>query len=91
MDPGNQVSKISDTVEPRYHEVLSITDDFLYPSNGKIYWALILNIRKKILLCHCTPPAFENYDDFENYQECWLETYHVDCDMDSSFSKSSEA
>ena len=37
MDPGNQVSKISDTVEPRYHEVLSITDDFLYPSNGKIY------------------------------------------------------
>ena len=37
MDPGNQVSKISDTVEPRYHEVLSMTDDFLYPSNGKIY------------------------------------------------------
>lgn len=37
MDPGNQVSKISDTVEPRYHEVLSITDDFLYPSKGKIY------------------------------------------------------
>ena len=37
MDPGNQVSKISYTVEPRYNEVLSITDDFLYPSNGKIY------------------------------------------------------
>ena len=39
MDPGNQVSKISDTVEPRYNEVLSITDDFLYPmaSNCKIY------------------------------------------------------
>ena len=29
MDPGNQVSKKSDTVEPRYNEVLSITNDFL--------------------------------------------------------------
>jgi len=37
MDPGNQVSKKSDTVEPRYNEVLSITNDFLYPGNGKIY------------------------------------------------------
>ena len=29
MDPGNLVSKKFDTVEPRYNEVLSITNDFL--------------------------------------------------------------
>ena len=31
------LSSVRSTVEPRYNDVLGITNDFLYPSNSKIY------------------------------------------------------